>query len=122
MEQGEPTIDWGELGELRALHEAVAGNLATGSSDRYGRPTPESAQRLAEVRWQGVIEGVTALDIDQHEVQLKLPPLPEPLKLRFLLDYTERPENWKPNQNVEFIGRFEVKNPHEIIVLIRLPE
>lgn len=125
VEQGEPTIDWGELDELRSMHDAAAANPDQAVRDRYGRPgAARSEQPPIEVRWEAPFAGM-AKDAGEPEVQFDLPPLPEPLKLRFLLDVTELPEQWSEmpaNQKVAFTGRLEIKQPHEIIVHVRLSE
>ena len=125
VEQGEPTIDWGELDELRSMHEAVVLNPDQGVRDRYGRPAAaRTEQPPIEVRWEAPFAGM-AKDAAEPEVQFDLPPLPEPLKLRFVLDVTELPEQWSempPNQKVAFTGRLEIKQSHEIIVRVRLSE
>jgi hypothetical protein len=125
VEQGEPTLDWGELGDLRGMHDTVAANLERGVTDEYGQHTAEFAQRLGEVRWSAPFTAMKPTDTGEQEVQFDLPPLPEPLKLRFLLDATEAPDKWtamRPGENVEFIGRFDVKKANEIIIRLRLPE
>jgi hypothetical protein len=124
VEGGEPTIDWGELDELRSIHDAVALNPGQGVRDRYGRPAAKTAQPLIEVRWEAPFSSIT-MDPSTPELQFDLPQLPEPLKLRFLLDITDSPEVWsamQANQKVAFIGRLEVQQPHEIIVRVRLAE
>jgi hypothetical protein len=124
VERGEPTIDWGELGELRAMHDQLVADLERGVSNQYGQSTAEAAQRIGEVRWQATfLELKPNPETGEQDVQFDLPPLPEPLKLRFVL--TDAVEKWqalRPNQPVEFIGYFDVKKPQEIIVQVRLPE
>ncbi len=125
VEGGEPTIDWGELGELRGMHDSLVAGLERGENNAYGQLTAETTQRLGEVSWSAPFVGVTPLETGEQEVHFGLPPLPEPLKLRFLIDDTRSVDKlnaMQPNQNVEFIGRFDVKQPNEIIVRMRLPE
>jgi hypothetical protein len=126
-EQGEPTIDWGELAELRGMHDALVAGLERGENNAYGQLTAEHAGRLGEVRWSApfVELNPTPLDTGEREVRFDLPALPEPLKLRFLIDVTESVDKWnalQPNQTVEVIGRFDVKKAKEIIVYVRLPQ
>jgi hypothetical protein len=124
VEGGAPTIDWGELGELRAMHDTLVSGLERGENNQYGQLTAEAAQRIGEVRWQATfVELKPSPETGEQDVQFEFPPLPEPLKLRFVL--TDAVEKWqaiRPNQPVEFIGYFAVKKPQEIIVQVRLPE
>jgi hypothetical protein len=124
VERGEPAIDWGELSELRGMHDKLVADLESGASNQYGQSTAEAAQRIGEVRWQATfLELKPNPETGEQDVQFDLPPLPEPLKLRFVL--TDAVEKWqalRPNQPVDFIGYFDVKKPHEIIVQVRLPE
>jgi hypothetical protein len=126
-ERGEPTIDWGDLVELREIHDTLVAGLERGQNNDYGQLTSESTQRLGEVRWSAPFMELNPnpLETGEREVKFDLPPLPEPLKLRFLLEVTESPDKWsglQKGQTVEFIGRFDVKQPREIILRIRLPE
>jgi hypothetical protein len=124
VEGGQPTIDWGELGELRGMHDQLVSDLESGAGNQYGQSTAEGRQNLGEVRWSAPFLGMgDPLDTGEQEVRFDLPPLPGPLKLRFLVD--TQVDKWtalEKNQNVEFIGRFDVKKPQEIIVYVRLPE
>jgi len=124
VEGGEPTIDWGELGELRGMHDTIVASLERGDNNTYGQLTSEAALKLGEVRWQATfLEVKPNPETGEQEVEFQLPKLPEPLKLRFLID-TEA-DKWaaiERQQNVEFIGRFDVKKPQEIIVYVRLPQ
>jgi hypothetical protein len=125
VEQGDALIDWGELNELRSMHDAVVTSPGQGVRDRYGRPRPAQAEQPSiEVRWEAPFAGVK-VETGEPEVQFDLPPLPEPLKLRFLLDGNESAEQWSQmpaNQKVAFIGRLEVKQQQEIIVRVRMAE
>jgi hypothetical protein len=122
-ERGEPTIDWGELGDLRGFHDQLVANLERGVGSRYSQPAAEAAQRLGEVRWQAPFLGLKENETGEQEVDFQLPTLPEPLKLRFFVDTGV--DKWKAMerlQNVEFIGRFDIQKPQEIIVYVRLPQ
>jgi hypothetical protein len=123
-ERGEPGIDWGELSDLRGMHETVVSNLQQGIEDQYGQHTADAAQRLGEVTWSAPFADIKKLESGEQEVQFGLPPLPAPLKIRFLTD-GQSAETWsamRPGQKVTFIGRFDIRKPQEIIVRIRLAE
>jgi hypothetical protein len=126
LERGEPTIDWGELGDLRGMHDAVVAALERGDNNAYGQHTSEFQIRLGEVRWSAPFKELgQPLDTGEQEVLFDLAPLPEPLKLRFVIDLpndVEKFRSMRPDETVEFIGQFDVKKPREILVRIRLPE
>jgi hypothetical protein len=125
VDGGEPTIDWGELADLREMHDTLVAGLERGENNDYGQLTSGFHQRLGEVRWSAPFVSIKPTETGEQEVQFGMPPLPEPLKLRFLVDTTDSVDKlnaMQPNQNVEFIGRFDVKQPNEIIVRVRLAE
>ena len=120
-EEGEPTVEWGELSELRELNEEAIQNLADEQRDPYRQRSNEIVQRLDEVRWSAVFTGLQPVRYGGQEVRFRLPPLPAPLKIQFLADpetlpsWTELP----PNQPVQFIGKLDIVKPHAIIVRVR---
>jgi hypothetical protein len=121
-QRGVPSLDWGELSELRALNEAAAEHERDSSADPYRQRNSEIADRLGEVRWQAVLTGVQEQERGGPEVQFDLPPLPEPLKIRFFADLNES-QAWtemRPGQPIQFVGRFDIQTPNEIQVHLRL--
>lgn len=124
-EQGEPHIEWGELGDLRALNEAAAANLRDGEPiDPYRSRALEIAQRLPEVNWTARFVGMERAEEASSEARFDLPSLPEPLKIRFLVQ-PESVRDWAqmpPGQQVRFTGRFDIEQPNEIIVRVGTPE
>jgi hypothetical protein len=121
-QRGAPSLDWGELGELRVMNDAASEHLRDSSADPDRQRIREISDRLGEVRWQASIVGVETPERGGPEVRFDLPPLPDPLKIRFLADLSEH-RVWtemQPGQTVQFTGRFDIKTPNEIDVMIRM--
>lgn len=125
-ERGEVQIDWGELQELRTMSDAVAAATSRdGEGDSLRQRVAEGAKRLGEVHWQVPFMGLDSLESGEGELRLRLPPLPEPLTIRFLLDQRESIRRWaelQPAQTLQVVGQFDMVKPLEIIVRVRLAE
>jgi hypothetical protein len=121
-ERGVPSLDWGELAELRAMNEAAEEHARDSSADPYRSKISEIADRLGEVRWQGMFAGVEPQESGGPVIRFNYMPLPEPLKIRFIADESEASSfsEMQRGQIVEFTGRFDIKTPNEIDVYIRL--
>ncbi len=121
---GEPTIDWGHVGELKAMHDAIVASEQQGINNDYGQVTAEGTQRIGEVSWEGVFLGLQQnRETGEQDLQFDVPPLPEPLKIRFVA--SDSIETWaatRPGQSVKFIGRLNVKKPQEVLVQVRRAE
>jgi hypothetical protein len=115
-------LDWGELGELRAMNMAAVEHARNSAADPYRQKISEIADRLGEVRWQASLAGVNVPERGEPEIQFDIAPLPEPLKIRFLADFSEQ-QAWTdlpPGQVVQFVGRFDIQTPNQIDVHVRL--
>jgi hypothetical protein len=122
--RGVPSLDWGELGELRAMNDAAEAHQHDSSADPERQQIREIADRLGEVRWQASVTGVDVPERGGPEVHFDLPALPEPLKIRFLGDISDH-RTWSeipPGQLVQFTGQFDIRTPNEIEVHIRMAE
>jgi hypothetical protein len=119
---GAPSVEWGRLADLRAMNEAAAEHARDSSVDPYRSKISEIANRIGEVRWQGMLLGVEPQESGGLVVRFNYPPLPEPLKIRFIADESEASafSELQPNRIVQFTGRFDIKTPNEIDVYIRL--
>jgi hypothetical protein len=126
-ENGQHVLDWGELTEL----ESLADN-AVAPTDR-GKEEPaagtlvdaETAGRLGEVHWEAPLMKTQAQESGDHEVRFRLPALPRPLKVRFLLDPQEQYRTWADlpaGEKVQFSGTFASVGPREIVLRIRLAD
>jgi hypothetical protein len=81
----------------------------------------EIADRIGEVQWEGPFAGVGEAIDGKREILFDLPPIPPPLKLRFFVDEREI-DTWmalRPGTPVRFAGRFDIRQPLEIQVLVR---
>lgn len=118
---GTPTIDWGELTDLHALNEAAVEHARNSAADPYRSQLAEISERLGEVRWQAGFLGIEPSATGGSEVRFALPPLPEPLSIRFFVDESEQAvfADLRRGQPVKFVGRFDVRTPNEIRVQIR---
>jgi hypothetical protein len=113
-------VDWGELADLRQMNElAEASTRDRADPSRSG--VAEIADRIGEVQWQGPFAGVGEASEGRKEILFDLPPISPPLKLRFFVDEREI-EPWmalRPGSPVQFTGRFDIRQPLEIQVLVR---
>jgi hypothetical protein len=124
-ERGVPTIDWGELGELRALNEAAEANAVNASSARYRQNDGGAAERLGEVRWQLEYQAVLDSRAGGQEIQFRVPELPSPLQIQFLADEQDSSPRWAdlpPGTAVSVIGRLAILEPFKITVRVRMDE
>lgn len=119
--RSQPTIGWGAIEPLAAAHDTWS---------RHGGSLDEAAlaevkQGLAaagEVTWEATLVATGDESGDWTEA-LGLPPLPEPLTIRFILDPEQEPGPWQKLQSgepVQFVGRFfEFPDANGITVAIR---
>ena len=119
---GQLNIDWGELQPLQAANEQAmtAAELRNGASRQQ---VIDAAAQLGEVHWEAGFLGARENAEGEHEPQFTLPSLPEPLTIRFVLEQRESPEAWNrlsPGQPVKFVGRFDILQPNEITVRVRM--
>ena len=121
-EGGAASIDWGHLADLRAMNEAAAEFARGSSADPNRIQISEIADRLGEVRWQGMFLRVEPQESGGPVVVFNYMPLPEPLKIRFIADESEANSfsELQRGQIVAFTGRFDIKTKNEIDVRIRL--
>lgn len=119
---GVASIDWGSLADLREMNDAAAEHVRNSAADPYRSKISEIAERLGEVRWQGMFMGAEPQEAGGAVIRLNYQPLPEPLTIRFIADESEasRFSEVQRGQIVEFVGRFDIRTPNEIRVLIRL--
>jgi hypothetical protein len=119
----EPTIDWGQLTELKSMHDTFVANQERGINNEYGQATADASQQLGDVSWEAVFLGMTQSETGEQELQFDLPALPEPLKIRFVP--VDSPETWatmRPGQPLKFFGRLDVNQPQEILVRVRMAQ
>jgi hypothetical protein len=115
--QSGQSVDWGELADLRQMNDAAYAALR----DRSDPNNTEISDRIGEVQWEAAFEGLGESKEGRREVRFSLPPLPPPLFLRFVADEREAGA-WsalRPGEPVRFAGRFEIKRPGEILVVVR---
>ena len=125
-ERGGPSVDWGELADLRQMNESVAATSPDGQpADPYRTQVSEIAQRLPEVNWTAQFAGLDQSEGAAPEARFNLPQLPEPLKIRFVVDRPDALSAWaqlRPRQQVRFTGRLDIGQPNEIIVHLGMVE
>jgi hypothetical protein len=83
-DRGAPRVDWGELADLRQMNETAYASLRDGG-DPYGSNVSEIADRIGDVQWEAPFDGLEAPVEGSQEIRFAVPPLPAPLKLRFLI-------------------------------------
>jgi hypothetical protein len=113
-------VDWGELADLRQMNETAETTLRD-RSDPYRSGISEIADRIGEVQWAGAFAGLGELVEGKQEVKFNLPPISPPLKLRFFV-YESEASSWsalRPGEQVRFAGRFDIRQPLEIELIIR---
>jgi hypothetical protein len=115
------SIDWGELADLQAMNDAAAEHSRDSSADPSRSNISDLANRLGEVRWQGMFIRVESQQAGGPLVVFNYRPLPDPLKIRFIADESEASafSAMQRGQIVAFVGRFDIKTPNEIDVYIR---
>jgi hypothetical protein len=119
---GGSALDWGNLVDLRAMNDAAAEHARDRSADPERTQIREIADLMGEVRWQGSFAGIEPRAAGGPEVRFNLPPLPAPLKIRFIADESEAAtfSQMRRGQPVQFTGRFDISTPNEIDVYVRL--
>jgi hypothetical protein len=118
---GRPAIDWGEMQALRAANE-LASTAPDPQDPQSRQQVTEAAAQLGEINWQVPFVGITENPTGERELQFQLPPLPEPLRIRFILESDESAEGWtglQSGERVRFVGRFDILQPGEITVRVR---
>jgi hypothetical protein len=126
-ESGAKVFGWGELHDLKAASEAASTKPQRTVRDGEAPPPvpAEALARVGEVQWEAPLiraKPAKAAGGDS-EVEFRLPPLPRPMKIRFLLDPQESFESWSKlpaNEQVKFVGRFESAKPRAIVMRVRL--
>jgi hypothetical protein len=114
-------VDWGELADLRQMNELAEASTRD-RSDPSRSGVAEIADRLGEVQWDAPFAGIGETIDGRKEILFDLPPLSSPLKARFFVDEREI-EPWmalRPGTPVRFAGRFDIRQPLEIQVLVRM--
>ena len=113
-------VDWGELADLRQMNEATEA-AARDRADPSRSGITEISDRIGEVQWEGAFAGLGESNEGRREVLFDLPPISPPLKLRFFADEREIGpwEALRPGEQVRFAGRFDIREPLEIQLIIR---
>jgi hypothetical protein len=103
-------FDWGELQALKAAYDHLVQLKMSGVVEEAG--LAEVNQKLAdagEVHWEGTLTS-TGDESGDWTAALGLPPLPSPLRIRFILDPEADASPWQnlaAGERVRFIGRFQ---------------
>jgi hypothetical protein len=119
-------FDWGELQLLQQAHQRLEQMKAAGELDEAG--LTEVGQKLkeaGEVHWEATL--ASAVDpAGDFTAALGLPPLPAPLKLRFIADPDTEIGPWQnlvAGQQVRFTGWFlGLDEEHCFTMAVRLAE
>lgn len=126
-DQHEKVLDWGELHVLKQVADSAEARPAKDGEPQDARPEEEIVQlmsSLSEVQWEAPFVKAQQTETGDEAI-FRVPSLPKPLKLRFLIEPRDTFERWsklRPNKPVHFVGRFESAKPHEIVVRIRLAD
>jgi hypothetical protein len=113
-------VDWGELADLRQMNELAEASTRD-RSDPSRSGITEIVDRIGEVQWEGPFASVGEASEGRREILFDLPPIATPLTLRFFVDEREI-EPWmalRPGTPVRFAGRFDIRQPLEIQLIVR---
>jgi hypothetical protein len=113
-------VDWGELADLRQMNELAEASIRN-RSDPSRSGSSEIADRIGEVQWEAPFTGVGETIEGRKEILFDLPPVSQPLNVRFFVDEREI-DPWmalRPGTPVRFAGRFDIRQPLEIQVIVR---
>jgi hypothetical protein len=122
-ERGVPNLGWGELADLREMNEAAEAHVVDSTADPTRQKANEIADRMGEVHWQLEYEAVVESPTGGQEVKFRLPELPPPLHIQFLIDERDDPQRWTaltPGTPIKLIGRVLILEPNVITVRVRL--
>jgi hypothetical protein len=124
-ERGVPSVEWGELSDLREMNEAAEAHALDESADPYRQKTHQIAERMGEVRWQMEFMGLVESPTGGQLVQFRVPEPPTPLQIEFLVDEQDDAQRWaalRPRTPVNVLGRITIMQPNKITVRVRLDE
>ena len=113
---------------LQQAAQAAAAASAPKRGEREAAPAPvdtsQMLSQMGQVNWEAQFVKARQVKND-GEVEFRLPSLPKPLKMRFLIDSPDTLKNWtdlSAGKAVKFVGRFESATPKEIVMRVRLAE
>jgi len=121
---GKPSVDWGELKELREINDILVAQQ--GPMPPARSPEAESpaaiAERIGDVHWQVVVDKVDdapgGLVIPSfHPVELA-----KPVELRIALDDAEDLQKWAklpPNTTVSVTARLSISEPYKVTAKVK---
>jgi hypothetical protein len=122
---GKPSVDWGELRELREMNDIFVAQQSPEPPARS--PEAESpagiSERIGDVHWQIVLDKVEdapgGLVIPSfHPVDLA-----KPVEIRFVLDETDDAQKWAklpPGAPVAVTARLSMTEPYKITAKVKL--
>jgi len=121
-DRSQPTIGWGAMQQLAAAHDTMSRHGGGPLDEAALAEVKESLAAAGEVTWDATLSGPGDESGDWTSA-LNLPPLQDPMTIRFVLERERDPGPWQNRQSgeqVRFIGRFfEFEGPTGIVVAIR---
>jgi hypothetical protein len=125
---GQPTVEWGGLAELRTLSEALATPAFESryAPDASGRQQiiAEATSQLGEVSWEAPLIAISPGLLGVKASFQVVPPAP-PATVQFLVADNANIERWMqlpPGQPVRFHGRLGLISPQSIVVWIKMTD